>query len=291
MKDILILGGFGWLGFALTESIIKNNLLSNIIIVDVLNNYLTKDNIIKSNFDNFAHLYDINIFLYNVNIKDKIRMEDIYKNHNIGYVVNNIKFNHLLSENDKKELLRGFVNIINLNKIFSVKKYVYLTRTYTHDKLLFASNVKDNTIEENFIFNENIYLINEHNSVLVNIPDYIFGSKCYSSNNVFYKIRSIFQTRSPLYVPQCSLFCLCDEVLLCIIFEALFTDLNNKHIHTVIDSNVCGPYRYIDIINRFKNVGNSKIIIEQTKDIEKLDELSRKIDETSLLGKYIQRLV
>ena len=90
MKDILIIGGFNWLGFEFTKIFIEKNKFSNIIIVDIFKNLLSKDNKIKNDFDNYAHLYNENIFVYNVNIKDKIRLENIYKKLNIEYVINNI---------------------------------------------------------------------------------------------------------------------------------------------------------------------------------------------------------
>ena len=61
MKDILIIGGFNWLGFELTKFVINNNMFSNIIIVDVLKDFLLKDNKTKNQFDEYAHLdYGIN---------------------------------------------------------------------------------------------------------------------------------------------------------------------------------------------------------------------------------------
>ena len=101
-KDILIYGGYNWLGYELMTNIIKYNLFTNIIIVDNLHNFLLKDNI-KSKFDNYYHLYNVNIHLHNCNIKDKEELIKIYKKYNISCVLNNIKYNIYDSEQEKKK--------------------------------------------------------------------------------------------------------------------------------------------------------------------------------------------
>ena len=289
MKDILIIGGFNWLGFELTKLFIEKNLFSNIIIVDVLNNFLLKDNKIKSQFDNYAHLYNENIFLYNVNIKEKNELEEIYKLHNIRCVLNNIKFNCNLIEKDKTDLLHGFANIIALNDMYLIEKYVYLIRTYTHNKLLFTRRKVPNFLEENFIFNESTYMINENKGILVNIPDYVFGNKCYDSSNLIYKMRNIIKTKSPLYLPQCSVFCLCDELLLMLIVESMFSGVNDKYINEVINENVCGPHRYIDILQEFKPT--NRLVVGEVGEHQHPDIEPRKIERASLFGKYLNSLV
>ena len=46
---------------------------------------LDKDNI-KNKLDEYRHLYNENIYLYNINIKDKQELQDVYKQFNIKYV-------------------------------------------------------------------------------------------------------------------------------------------------------------------------------------------------------------
>tara|TARA_A100001011_G_scaffold399405_2_gene507882 strand:+ start:135 stop:1007 length:873 start_codon:yes stop_codon:yes gene_type:complete len=289
MRDILIIGGFNWLGYELVKLFIEKKLFSNVIIVDTLNNFLIKDNKIKNQFDNYAHLYNEDIFLYNINIKDKNELEEIYKLHNIRCVLNNIKFNCDLTEKDKTYLLHGFANIIALNDMYLIEKYVYLARTYTHNQLLFSHRKLLNFFEENFIFNENIYNMNKNKATCIQIPDYIFGNKCYDTSNLIYKMRNIIKTKSPLYIPQCSVVCLCDELLLMLIVESLFSEVDDKYINEVINNNVCGPHRYIDIFQEFKP--NNRIIVGEV-DKQQFPGINPiQIERTSLFGKYLNSFV
>ena len=290
MKDLLIIGGFNWLGYELTNFFIQINAFSNIIIVDILNNFLLKDNKTKSSFDNYAHLYDENIFLYNINIKDKNRLENIYQKHNIKYVINNIKFNCNVSDLDKMSILHGFVNIVNLNTIYKIDKYVYLTRTYTHEKIMFHRHKQDNFLEENFIFNESTFLVNENKGILINIPDYIFGDKCYNSSNFFSKLVNIINVKSPLYIPQCSVICFYDELLLTLIIESLFSDISDSYINDLVNKNISGPHHYVDIFNYFKNTTRNTMIIEKAEQNTHPGMMSKEITNDSLLGIYLSSL-
>ena len=290
-KDILIFGGFNWLGYELTKLFIEKDLFSNIIIVDNLKDYLSRDNKLKRKFDDYAHLYNENIFMYTINIKDKTELEKIYKTHNIGSVINNIKFNCSLNEDERNDLLHGYANIIKLNDSHSIKKYIYLTRSYTHEKMLFSRNKIDNFLEENFIFNESVFLINENKGTLINVPDYIFGNKCYFSNNFFYKLANIIKIKSPLYIPQSSTFCLCDNLLLMLIFESLFTNIDDKCVNEAINQNISGPHRYIDIFSYFDlTSSNIRTIIDKNDKKTHSEIIPQDISDDSLFGKYLQSL-
>lgn len=290
MKDILIIGGFNWLGFEFTKMFIEKNQFSNIIIVDIFKNFLLKDNKIKNDFDNYAHLYNENIFVYNVNIKDKIRLENIYKKHNIEYVINNIKFNCLFSDLDIAEILHGCVNIVNLNCIYKIKKYVYIMRTYTHKKLIFDPYKQANLLEENFIFNESVFLINENKGTLINIPDYTFGNKCYNSNNLFYKLSHIIKIQSPIYIPNCNVFCLCDNLLLIVIYDSLITDIDDKGINEQINKIISGPHSYIELFNFFKPTNKNRIIIGEIDKNLHCGMKEQYITESSVLGQFLHSL-
>lgn len=289
MKDILIFGGFDWLGYELTKLFIEKNIFSNIIIVDNFKNYLSKDNKVKSKFDEYAHLYNENIFIHTINIKDKSELEKIYKSYNIDSIINNIKFNYLSNESERNDLLLGYANIIKLNDMYSIEKYIYLTRTYTHEKILFNKNKIDNFLEENFIFNESVFLINENKGLLINTPDYIFGNKCYNSNNFFYKLVNVVNIKSPIYITHSSVFCLCDDILLMLIFKSLFMDVDDSHSNEVINKNVSGPHQYIDILNCIKTSNVIRSIIEKNN-ISNTDIIPQDINKNSLLGKYLQSL-
>ena len=287
MRDILIIGGFNWLGFELTKMFIEKNLFSNIIIVDWMNNFLLKDNKVKHQFDNYAHLYNENIFLYNINIKDKDDLVKIYEKHNIKSVVNNVKFNYHLTNDERSNLLHGYANIVNLNECYSITKYIYLTRSYTHEKFLFnKQNQQENFLEESFIFNHSAFLINENKGHLVNLPDYVFGNKCYDSSNFFYKLLNIIKIKSPLYIPDRSAYFLCDDLLLTLIYELLFTDIDEKDVNEVINENVFGPHSYKDVFGWFQSKNNRIILEEKDKHLEQKVP-DRNIDDSSLLGKYL----
>jgi extradiol dioxygenase family protein len=291
MKDILIIGGFNWLGFELTKFVINNNMFSNIIIVDVLKDFLLKDNKTKNQFDEYAHLYEQNIFMYNINIKDKGELSEIYKKHNIKSVINNVKFKYNLSDTETIFLLDGYKNIVKFNDYYSISQYIYITRTYTHEKLLFNLRKNDNLIEKNFEFNERTLLINENKGHYVNIPDYIYGNKCYDSNNILYKLTNIIKIKSPIYIPQCCAYFIHDDLLLMIIFELLFTETNEKNVNKVINENISGPHRYIDIFNFFQSTTNNNIAIIETVDEHYNPGIPpQDIIESSLLGKYIKSL-
>lgn len=290
MKDILIFGGFNWLGYELTKMFIEKNIFSNIIIVDNLENYLSKDNKIKRQFDNYRHLYDENIFMYNVNIKDKEALDKIYEKHHIKSVVNNIKFNCHFTDDEKRNILDGYANIVKLNDTYSVSKYIYLTRCYTHEKILFKQHKRLNLLEDNLIFNERTFLINKDKGHHVNLPDYIFGNKCYDSRNLFFKLLNIINIKSPIYLLQCSAYFLCDDLLLMLIYELLITDIDEKRISEVINDNVSGPHRYIDVFNYFESSANIRTVLAGDVEHSTPGIRPQHISESSLLGKYLQSL-
>lgn len=290
MKDVLIIGGFNWFGFELIKLFIERDLFSNIIIIDAMKDYLLKDNKIKEQFDKYRHLYHENIFMYNVNIKDKDDLAKIYEKHHIKSVVNNVKFNCHFTDNEKTNILHGYTNIVELNETYSISKYIYLTRSYTHEKILFKKHKQVNLLEENFIFNENAFLINKDKGHLLNLPDYIFGNKCYDSRHLLFKLVNIINVKSPLYIPQCSAYFLCDEVLLVIIYELLFTDIDEKRISEVINDNVYGPHRYIDIFNYFESSTNLRTIVAGDVNYSTPCIKPQCISKSSLLGKYLHSL-
>ena len=293
MTDILIIGGFNWLGFELTKMFIERDLFSNVIIIDAMKDYLSKDNKIKRQFDNYAHLYDENIFMYNINIKDKDDLAKVYEKHNIKSVVNNVKFNRHFTHDDNKDILHGYANIVKLNETYSISKYIYLIQTYTHDKLLFKQQKQqqeqDRFLEENFVFNHSAFMINEDKGHLVNLPDYIFGNKCYDSSNIFFKLANIVKIKSPLYIPCCSAYFLCDDLLLMLIYELLFTDINEKRVNEVINENVSGPHSYKDIYGCFQSKNNRIVFGEKDKSSEPRVP-DHNIEKDSLLGKYLHSL-
>jgi hypothetical protein len=177
-----------------------------------------------------------------------------------------------------------------LNSVYKIKKYVYITRTYTHEKLIFERHNKTNFLEENFIFNESTFLINENKGMLINIPDYIFGNKCYNSNNLFYKIGHIIKIKSPIYIPNCNVFCLCDNILLILVYESLIADIDDDHVRDAINETISGPHNYIELFNFFKSTNKNRIIIGEIDKnlhcgIKKID-----ITDSSPLGNFLHSI-
>jgi hypothetical protein len=76
-----------------------------------------------------------------------------------------------------------------------------------------------------------------------------------------------------------------------IIFELLFTETNEKNENKVINENISGPHRYIDIFNFFQSTTNNNIAIIETVDEHYNPGIPpQDIIESSLLGKYIKSL-
>ena len=144
-------------------------------------------------------------------------------------------------------------------------------------------------MEENFVFNESTFLINQDKGKLVNLPDYIFGHKCYDSNNFFFRLTNIIKIKSPLYIPRCSAYFLCDDLLLMLIYELLFTEINEKHVNEVINENVLGPYSYKDIYEYFQSK-NNRIIFEKKDKWSDHKIPDNNIKESSLLEKFLYSL-
>ena len=73
-KNVLILGGYNWVGYNIIKALLKENSFTNFIIVDSFQNQLWKDSI-KQSIDTYRYLYDENIFLFSIDIKDKYKLE------------------------------------------------------------------------------------------------------------------------------------------------------------------------------------------------------------------------
>jgi hypothetical protein len=175
-----------------------------------------------------------------------------------------------------------------LNSIYKIKKYVYITKTYTHEKLIFERDKNKNLLEENFIFNESTFMINENKGTLINIPEYIFGNKCYYTNNLFYKLSNIINIKSPIYIPNSNFFCIYDNFLLILIYESLITDIQEKDVNDTINQNISGPHSYIDLFNFFKHT--NRIIIEELDKNIHCGIQSIYITESSILGNFLHSL-
>lgn len=248
MKNILIYGGFNWFGYELTNILIKGNMVTNIIIVDTMKRYLHKNNI-KEKFDNYAHLYDENLFLYVTNIKDKDNLLEIYKKHEIHIVINNIKYNIYDSIQEKEDIKIGCQNVMEIHNEFGISNYLYIHRQYTHNKALLNNQCR-NIVEDNLYFNEAVSKISSNMGIEILIPDYIFGHRKDKHSNIFVKIFNILKIRSPLIIPKDErFFCLCDIDLIMYVLKVVF----ERDTEQLIDSYVIGPFHYDKIVEQIKN--------------------------------------
>jgi hypothetical protein len=195
MSDLIFYGGLNWLGYAIFDEIVKSNKIIKFIIIDNFSNYLDKDNI-KIKFDNYKHLYNVDLFLYNINIKDKDKLKDIYNQFNINYCIINIKYNIYSSFFENKDKINGYKNINNLNKTYNVSNVIGLIRTISHN-CIYLNTLKKNIVEYNNNYN-NIFLNIFHNSVILEIKDYVYGDKKDKYNNIIETINTIIRTKSPI---------------------------------------------------------------------------------------------
>ena len=78
-QNLLIYGGYNWLGFHVMDYLIQENTFTDFIIVDSFQNQLWKDNI-RDKMDLYRHLYEVHIHLYAIDIKDKYKLDHFSEN-------------------------------------------------------------------------------------------------------------------------------------------------------------------------------------------------------------------
>tara|TARA_Y100000768_G_C23989409_1_gene691185 strand:- start:3932 stop:4891 length:960 start_codon:yes stop_codon:yes gene_type:complete len=225
--NILIYGGFNWLGYYLTEYFITKNIINNIVIIDNFQNVLMKENI-RLKFDNFMHLYNINIFVYNYNISHYNRLKEIYRIHKINYVLNNIKYNIYNNHYDNNDLLVGYNNIKLLNLDFNIKKYICLYREITHNNIYLNPllNKTRDYVEENKLLNNKLLDVNKNDCINIKFCDYVYGKMKNDQQNIILKMKNILDTGSPVYVYSCYFYCVRDDELLSKIIQQITYNLN-----------------------------------------------------------------
>ena len=136
-KNVLILGGYNWVGYNIIKALLEENSFTNFIIVDSFQNQLWKDPI-KQSFDIYRYLYDENIFLYSNDIKDKYKLEQIYQAHNITHVISNIKYN--TNDVHMMEKINGYHHIQKLNIKYNIQTFICIYRSITHNSFALNHN-------------------------------------------------------------------------------------------------------------------------------------------------------
>jgi hypothetical protein len=258
--NILIYGGFNWLGYYLTEYLITTNIVNNIIIIDNFQNILMKENI-RSKFDNFMHLYNVNIFVYNYNISHYNRLKEIYKIHKINYVLNNIKYNICNNHYDNNDLLLGYNNIKLLNLDFNIKKYICLYREITHNNIYLNPllNKTRDYVEENKLLNNKLLDVNKKDCINIKFYDYIYGKMKNDQQNIVLKMKNILDTGSPVYVYSGDFYCLRDDQLLFKIIQQITYDLNyNENIFCKLGNHTVSKNKMWNNISACKKCLNEK---------------------------------
>jgi len=77
--------------------------------------------------------------------------------------------------------------------------------------------------------------------------------------------------------------------LLILIVESLFSEVDDKYINEVINENICGPHRYVDIFQEFKPT--NRVIVGEVDKLQLPGIKPIKIERTTLFGKYLNSLV
>ena len=194
MEDLLIYGGFNWVGYELINHFVSTKQIRHFIIIDNFSYLLDKDNI-KNKLDEYRHLYNENIYLYNINIKDKEDIQDVYEQFNIKYVVNNIKYNIKDNSEIQKIKMIGYKNIKELNNKYNIKQSIILIREYSHNTILLNNQNKDFKILSKMFNNALINIFK--NDFIVSTHDYVYGDLKDKHNDIFELLKRIYKSGTP----------------------------------------------------------------------------------------------
>ncbi len=117
MKEVLILGGAGFIGSHIAEIFSENEYKCIIV-----------DNLSKGSLENIKNIK--NHVFYNIDINDKTALDDVFKKHNIELVyheaaqisvVESIKYPHF----DAVQNILGLINVLDLSVKYKVKKLMF----------------------------------------------------------------------------------------------------------------------------------------------------------------------
>lgn len=159
-KNILITGIAGFIGYSLTESLLKSDL--NIIGIDNLNNYYD----VNLKFDRLRNLgftideninnstirssKNKNLLFLKLNLEDRVKIETLFQTHKIDIVINlaaQAGVRYSISNPDVyiSSNIVGFTNLIELSTKYKVKHFIFAS----------SSSVYGNSANAPFSENEN----------------------------------------------------------------------------------------------------------------------------------------
>lgn len=257
-KNVLILGGYNWFGYEIIDTLICENSFNHFIIVDNFSNQLWKDNI-KSKMDKYRYLYDVDIFLYNNDIKDQIKLNQIYEKHNITHVVNNIKYN--IKDEYIMEKLDGFKNVYECNVLYGIQYYICFYRYITHNSFCFNHDINTDYVYMSNTFNHLAKTIYRDSSSLyieeINLKDYVYGEKKDKYNEIISKYKRIIRCNSYCHIYDKSFYIQRDVDIL----QRVYNILLNVNSTTVVP---CHQYSYKRLVDMIKDQLNpSSTIIDE----------------------------
>lgn len=259
-QNLLIYGGYNWLGFHVMDYLIQENTFTDFIIVDSFQNQLWKDNI-RDKMDLYRHLYEVHIHLYAIDIKDKYKLESIYKKHNITHVIQNIKYNPC----DKyvMEKLNGFKHIRDLNHIYKISQMICLYRQITHNEFNLNHDMSTNHIKISETFNDYTHTIFNTNKPPkishITIYDYVYGYLKDHYNDIVYKYKKIIQTNIPCYVDVCTFYLTYDKYIIDHLCDLLLNKSHARMIHSAY-------YTYEELYDTIQSLLNKSSRDKKIKD-------------------------
>ena len=147
--SILITGAAGFIGFHLSNHLIKKN-IKNIVAVDNFNSYYD----IKLKKDRKSHL-DKNISFVKLDLKNLSKLKAIFKKYNFKKVVHlaaqpGVRYSLLNPKAYFDNNLLAFYNLIEASRQFKVKHFIYASSSSVY------GNTKKHPLKENFNTNKPI---------------------------------------------------------------------------------------------------------------------------------------
>tara|TARA_B100000989_G_scaffold299020_1_gene292036 strand:- start:6777 stop:7742 length:966 start_codon:yes stop_codon:yes gene_type:complete len=257
VKKILITGGCGFIGYHLSNSLLKKN--NQVVVIDNMNNYYNprikyqRHNILKKNK---------NFFFYKFGIENEGKVQRVFKKHKFDIVINlaaqaGVRFS---LKNPKKYLISnilGFFNILEACKKFKIKNLLYASTSSVY------GNTKKFPIKENYMENRPVQFY-----AATKISNEIMAT-AYSSLYNFKVIGlRFFTVYGPYGRPDMALYKFTDNI-----FKGKKIEIFNKGNHyrdfTYIDDVINSVVGIVANLSKFKNDDKVNVCKEETVNLMK----------------------